>query len=402
LSSDGGGKRDVALPSVKWAAPTLLPGSAPDTGQLPDQLLPLVRLNAPTDVPIADLLPADSPRLAGEDSTHVLALAEQQAALPPVLVYRPTMQVIDGMHRLKAAAARGAETVQVRFVEGLAAEDVFVVAVWANMAHGLPLSLADRRAAAGRIVISHPSWSDRVVAQLTGLSARTVREVRRQAAAGRPQLHSRLGRDGRVRPLSAAAGRRRVFQLLQAHPNASLRQVAAAAGVSTGTVRDVRNRMRRGEPPVPDRHRRREGRRGDQDQGGPLPGSARSPEWLLAALHRDPALRLSDSGRQLLRWLDRYAVTARAIADFGGPVPAHTAELLAELAAGCAGGWLELSARLRRQVATDQPADPAGSSGTGSSGNGVAHDRGAAGTTRSPADRTRTLGPYQKARVVGE
>jgi hypothetical protein len=52
-------------------------------------------------------------------------------------------------HRLRAAVANGQEAVDVRYFDGSAA-DAFLRAVEANVKHGLPLSLADRRAAAQR------------------------------------------------------------------------------------------------------------------------------------------------------------------------------------------------------------------------------------------------------------
>src|SRR2546423_5542310 len=205
-------------------------------------------------LPIRSLLPADSPRLAGEDEEHVRLLAESYAELPPILVHRKTMRVIDGMHRLRAALLRGEESIKVRFYSG--SEDAaFVLAVESNIAHGLPLSLADREAAAGRIVKSNPQWSDRAIAGVTGLSAKTVGVIRRGACADLPQLHSRIGRDGRVRPLNGADGRRRASEVFARRPDASLREVAGEAGISPGTARDVRERMRRGEDPIPPRQR---------------------------------------------------------------------------------------------------------------------------------------------------
>ncbi|MGH8879883.1 MAG: hypothetical protein ACRD0P_21450, partial [Stackebrandtia sp.] len=54
-------------------------------------------------VRIALLRPADSPRLDGENSEHTQMLAESSEKLPPILVHRQTMRVIDGVHRLSAA-----------------------------------------------------------------------------------------------------------------------------------------------------------------------------------------------------------------------------------------------------------------------------------------------------------
>ncbi|RSM76801.1 hypothetical protein DMH04_36305 [Kibdelosporangium aridum] len=69
-------------------------------------------------MPVDSLLPADAPRLSGEGDAHVRLLAESEAILPPIVVHRSTMRVIDGMHRLYAAVLRGQKNVEVRFFEG--------------------------------------------------------------------------------------------------------------------------------------------------------------------------------------------------------------------------------------------------------------------------------------------
>ena len=51
---------------------------------------------------------------------------------------------------------------------------------------------------------------------------------------------SRVGRDDRARPVNRAAMRVRVVEAIKAQPGASLRSVAAVAGVSPETVRLVR------------------------------------------------------------------------------------------------------------------------------------------------------------------
>src|SRR5262249_14449183 len=134
-------------------------------------------------------------------------LAEVHEDTPPIVVHRKTMRVIDGMHRLRAAVLRGADTIAVRFFDG-SEQDAFVLAVELNHAHGLPLSQADRGAAAARIVRSHPHWSDRMIASRTGLSAKTVGGIRARASVEIPQSHARIGRDGRVRPVTTADARR--------------------------------------------------------------------------------------------------------------------------------------------------------------------------------------------------
>ncbi|MEV4256382.1 helix-turn-helix domain-containing protein, partial [Spirillospora sp. NPDC049652] len=194
-------------------------------------------------VEIAALSTRDSPRVLGEDPDHVEALAAVQDELPPILVHRATMNVIDGMHRLRAARLRGDDRIPVRFFDGDAA-DAFVVAVQHNIAHGLPLSLADRKSAAERIIASHPQWSDRRIASATGIAPGTVAEIRRRT---RGTADVRIGQDGRARPVNGVEGRRQAAELIRKEPGLSLRQVARAVGISPETVRDVRNRLNQGD-----------------------------------------------------------------------------------------------------------------------------------------------------------
>jgi hypothetical protein len=82
----------------------------------------LQQCDAPTeDVAVRLLLPGDSPRLAGEMGSHA-ALMVTASDLPPLVVHRPSMKIIDGMHRLSAARLRNQDTVEARFFDGTADE----------------------------------------------------------------------------------------------------------------------------------------------------------------------------------------------------------------------------------------------------------------------------------------
>jgi hypothetical protein len=243
-------------------------------------------------VPINSLQRGESPRLGGEDIEHIQLLAACEGALPPILVDRQTMRVIDGMHRLRAAMLNGEKSIEVRFFDG-SGDDAFVAAVRANIAHGLPLSLADRQAAAARIMASRPDRSDRSIASITGLAAGTVAAIRRESPADCDHVSARIGRDGRMRPLSTAVGRRIASDAIARDPGASLRQIARVAGISPTTVRDVRERLRRGDDPVPDRQnaskKTRDGTvsRGGDRPAGPTRG-VRDRASLLNDLKKDP------------------------------------------------------------------------------------------------------------------
>ncbi|MGW0517497.1 winged helix-turn-helix transcriptional regulator [Crossiella sp. NPDC003009] len=289
-------------------------------------------------------------RRDGTDFARVRLLAESAEPLPPIVVRRATMRVVDGVHRLLAARRRGDETIAVRFFDGDERES-FVLAVRLNAEHGLPLSTADRIAAASRIIAWYPSWSDRAIGVVVGVSGKTVGKVRRRSVAG-PRPEVRIGQDGRARPVSAVRGRLAAGRLLMENPEISLRAVAKAVGISPSTVLDVRNRLRRGEDPVPAPRERPAGQREAAAGAGQREAAAGAGQRLFRQprtagirqnLRQDPALRFTESGRNLLRWLDAQAVDPSSIA---GSVPAHCAPVVAELARQTAEAWLRLAKQL--------------------------------------------------------
>lgn len=315
------------------------------------------RLSAVTMVAIDCLLPADSPRTTGEDHAYARLLADSGAVLPPIIVHRPTMRVVDGMHRLRAAGMRGEEQARVRFFDG-DERDAFVMAVRENIAHGLPLSARDRAAAAARILRSHPQWSDAAIALAAGLSARTVGEIRRASLDEGEQPAVRLGRDGRVRPLNSAEGRIRASQLIMEMPGASLRAIAQRAGISPGTVRDVRDRLSRGEGPLPASLRASDGGGGSRVKTEPalvpLPAQARAPidgQGLLKSLMKDPSLRLTERGRFLLRLFRTQVLPDGRWTELKEAVPEHGAKVISQLARQCASAWTEFADDLERMAA---------------------------------------------------
>jgi hypothetical protein len=309
---------------------------------------------------IESLRPGDSPRAGGVDANHVRVLAETDAVLPPILVHRDTMCVIDGMHRLRAAQLKGCELIEARYFDG-SLDDAFVMAVEANVAHGLPLSLADRRAAAARIVATHPDWSDRAIAAVTGLAPGTVGAVRSRRGEEDASAARRIGRDGRSYPVDAAIGRRAVSQVIALRPDATLREIARNAGVSPATARAVRERLRRDEDPVTsgclDSDARRIGasaqggrtRRGGSRAQRPRPAS-RDRESIVRGLRRDPALYMTDSGRELLRWLLPQAVGVEGWRNLVEAVPPHCSYVIADLARSCASEWLEFARQLETRL----------------------------------------------------
>jgi ParB-like chromosome segregation protein Spo0J len=301
----------------------------------------------------------DSPRLDGEDPAHVRLLVEVEDELPPILVHRQTMCVIDGRHRLRAAALRGDATIAVRFFDG-DENEAFILGVTANITHGLPLSLADRRAAAARIIEVHGEWSDRAIAAMSGLSADTVGVIRKRSTGGSRQLGTRVGRDGKMRPVDPSQGRLRAGEMFAASPQASLREVARAAGIAVGTARDVRERMRQGLAPTRDGGKnassggdavRLEQRSVDQGSGGPVSGA----DWervlaVLGSLRKDPSLRFNEAGRRVLRVLDQHALTEQDRVLLMSGVPSHCAIVVARLARVYSTLWDDLAKEIDEQV----------------------------------------------------
>jgi ParB-like chromosome segregation protein Spo0J len=302
---------------------------------------------------IASLRADYSPRRQ-VDEEHVLRIAQSERPAPPIVVHRQTKKVIDGVHRLRAAALNGRRHIDVVFFDGTE-EEAFIRAVEENVTHGLPLPLADRKAAATRIITTQPHLSDRAIAKHTGLSAKTIAMLRRSSVET-PELNTRTGVDGRRRPLSGAEGRLRAAEVIERQPDASVRQIARIAGVSVGTAHDVRRRMRRGEDPAPAQRRAGTG----QDPGRPPETSViapsadlgRPPERrdpgsvgaILRWLSKDPALRHSDPGRELLRLLHTRSMIVVDPHVLIKAVPPHCAKAVAEVARHYAEGW-EILAR---------------------------------------------------------
>jgi AraC-like DNA-binding protein len=261
-------------------------------------------------------------------------LADVADRLPPIIVHRPTMRVIDGMHRVRAALLRDARHIEVRFFDGDEG-DAFVLAVRMNVEHGLPLSPADRRAAADRIIRSYPRWSDRAIAAVTGLSAPTIAARRRRLTEKNSQSDTRIGKDGRIRPVDPSRRREAAARLLAGNPGASLRSVARQAGLSPETVRKVRAELNSAVP----HHSDVPNRLPPQRPWTPAGTRAKDSYTAVQALLADPAFRSTESGRMLLRLL----ATSRALQENGTEfldnIPVHSLGRLAEAARDCVREW---------------------------------------------------------------
>lgn len=301
-------------------------------------------------IPVAKLRPGDSPRLTGQDEDHSQSLAEIEGTLPPILVHAETMRVIDGSHRVRAAMIAGKTHVYARTFRG-SEEDAFVEAVRTNVTHGKPLKRMEREAAAQRILASHPDWSDRAIADVCAVSARTVASLRRRASADGTQLNTRVGRDGRSRPVDASDGRRRAAAVLSRNPDASLREIARQANISPATARDVKARLRHGIDPLV--RRRKHLSPVPERSDPPIVVDSDEREDHLRVLREDASLLSAASGLRCLQlFTDRY-VTARDWSEIALELPLSRIYVVGDLARLCAKSWNDfadaLHARSGRQ-----------------------------------------------------
>jgi transposase-like protein len=304
-----------------------------------------------------------SPRRSGENIDHARALAESEDELPPIIVHRQTMRVIDGMHRLRAASLRGEAEIMVRYFDGDESSS-YVLAVKANIAHGLPLSLADRKAAAGHIIGLYPHWSDRAIAAVAGLASKTVGVIRKntlqedQPRSGEEYQElgdARIGQDGRVRPRNSSQRREIAAKLISENPDASLREIARKAGISPETVRRVRAQLSNDQllsPPSNKGRREPRALASDNESLGHTPGRV-APRQLdqarrLQSLREDPAFRSTEVGRYLLQML---SVSQRLDGDaqaFAANIPAHCVVRLCHAARACARAWSDFADKIER------------------------------------------------------
>lgn len=306
------------------------------------------------NVLVAAIQSSHSPRKNKANQRHIQVLVQSPVPLPPIVIHRTSMRVIDGVHRLRATQLRGDNAIAAKFFEGSDAE-AFALAVHLNVTHGLPLTLSERKAAARRILLANPHRSDRYIGVLTGVSNKTVAMLRKCATGEDSHLDVRLGRDGKTRPISPIDGRRRAAEFLSKNPDASLREIARTAGVSVSTARDVRVRFDRGENPLPDSLANTPNSCHEPVGHAPPaalvpPGGGRNEmqrevhdQDLLERLRNDPAVRFSDRGRRLLRLLSTDMAAIGAVNAIAENIPIHCSGTVAEIARRNACAWQEVA-----------------------------------------------------------
>jgi len=203
-----------------------------------------VRPSGVVSVPVARLRFGSSFREGGVNGDHVRRLVRLGGRWSPILVDRVSGVVIDGVHRVAAARVLGLSQIEASLFTG-DPDEALIEFVRRNVHHGLPLTLRERKSAAGRVLSVHPEWSDRRIAEICALSPKTVGRMRGaedcpSEEVPRLDCAVRVGRDDRVRPVNSGSVRARVVAAIEQQPGASLRSVAASVGVSPETVRSVR------------------------------------------------------------------------------------------------------------------------------------------------------------------
>jgi hypothetical protein len=157
-------------------------------------------------VAVDTLVDSRSPVRTTIDPGWVDRLAKAGAPFAPIVVTREG-RLVDGWHRAAAAASLGLTHLDAIVIEAASEAEVVEAAARANLAR--PLSLADRKAAALRLLALEPTWSDRRVAASTGTSPTSVKTWRPAACAG-VQLDTcsrRSGRDGKQYPATRPSRR---------------------------------------------------------------------------------------------------------------------------------------------------------------------------------------------------
>lgn len=257
-------------------------------------------------ITLVDLAATPSFREGGINHEHVTRLVDLAGHWPPILVGCSDRRVIDGVHRVAAARQLGWSHIEASFFDG-GPDEALIEFVQRNVYHGLPLTLRERKQAGRRILVAQPGWSDRRIAELCGISPKTVGRLRLIAGERPneelPQLDagSRVGRDDRSRPVDGASLRSRIAEEIKAQPGASLRSIAATVGASPETVRSVRMTMGRLAGGQPDTG---EALDPPVTASGPVPSVRAAPEpW-----KDDAALLSRDDGEDFVAWFDRTSV----------------------------------------------------------------------------------------------
>jgi hypothetical protein len=158
-------------------------------------------LSVPLDSIVAD--DANQPRMDHLDEAYIDQLADVPELWPPIVVVATVegrYTLVDGFHRYRAAEEIGLHEVPATVIAAPADGDLASMGFDLNSRHGRPLSLADRRAQAERLLRKDPAQSDRELSRRCGIAPGTVARIRRDLEGTDEIEHSadRVGADGRM------------------------------------------------------------------------------------------------------------------------------------------------------------------------------------------------------------
>jgi hypothetical protein len=302
-------------------------------------------------VDLASLRSGDSPRLDGGSKDHA-AQWRADVKVPPIIVHRSTMQIIDGARRAAVALQQHQDTIAVQFFEG-SAEAAFVLAVVSNdVTHGVPLSLQERKAAAKRILGMYPDWSDRMIASIAGLTHPTIARIRGNLSTGKTfQLRRRLSRDGKTRPAAPNhPGRGAHKQTSAGHGAGVAHRIEQTERSADAVYGDRAPGASATKPPLP-------------ATNVPDPGIARA-YVALQRLAADPALH-TDTCRALIRLLRQSLHLYTKVVALSASAPEHCRDTLADAAGAIGDVWARLARELRKQSQRRTPATSLNDRGSG-------------------------------------
>ncbi len=154
--------------------------------------------------------PAIQPR-ATLDHSRVLEYArhmKEGASFPPIVVFYSDgrLRLADGFHRCAAALRAKLKSIQADVRHGTARE-ALLYAVSANVLHGLPLTLDEKRTAAKRLLSDEEwgAWSSAEIGRRCGLSAPTVEKIRSRLDPKSFRVNRKCrGRNGQERTINVA------------------------------------------------------------------------------------------------------------------------------------------------------------------------------------------------------
>ena len=141
-------------------------------------------------------------KLDEENLKDFIEALERGDEFPPIIVFRirGSLYIVDGHHRLQAALKAG-HTEILAVVHDGTWHDAVRAALAANKKHGIRLSAEDRAAAVLLATKELPGESTRAIAELCGISHRTVGRVLLKSRGALPHVRKMIqGRDGKQYP----------------------------------------------------------------------------------------------------------------------------------------------------------------------------------------------------------